>query len=352
MTAHDSRARPAVMADVASRAGVSHMTVSRVLNGSPSVSDPTRQRVLAAMAELDYRPNVAARALVTGRSRIVGVISFDTTLYGPASTLFGIERAARAAGYFVSISSVGALDLRSISDAVDNLRAQAAAGIIVIAPYASTAEALGDLSVDVPMVAVEGGAPGPLPAVAVDQYGGARAAVEHLLALGHDTVRHVAGSLDWLEARAREDGWRATLEDAGAAVPELLVGDWSARSGFELGRRIMTEGGTTAIFAGNDSMALGVLRALHEAGVDVPGQVSVVGFDDVPEAAYLTPPLTTVRQDFAEVGRRSLQVLVEQMESSGEVEEMQVVVGAELVVRASSGPAPGRAGGGHQRRRK
>jgi DNA-binding LacI/PurR family transcriptional regulator len=323
------------MADVARAAGVSHQTVSRVLNDSPRVTSQTRARVLTAMRELDYRPNSAAQALATGRSKTLGVVSFDTTLYGPASTLFGIEQAAHDASYFITVASVKSITRASVLNAVERLRDQAVDGILVIAPTESAARALLHLSIDVPVVAVEGGPEASVPVVAVDQVAGAARATRHLLDLGHRTVWHLGGPAGWLEAQQRIEGWRSTLAAAGAAIPEPLLGDWSARSGYELGRRLAEESALTAIFVANDQMALGVLRVLHEVGRHVPRDVSVVGFDDIPEAGYFTPPLTTVRQDFGEVGRRSLGVLLRQLESNVRVWSRELVP-AELVVRESA----------------
>src|SRR4051794_33275381 len=227
--------RMAVMADVAKLAGVSHQTVSRVINDSTHVRPETKQRVLAAMRQLDYRPNPAARALVTGRSGTLGVVSFDTTLYGPGSTLFAIEQAAHAAGYFITIVSLLALDRASVLNAVERLRVQGVDGILVITPQEGAAQALVNLPADVPLVAVEAGPAQSVPVVAVDQFGGAAAATRLLLDLGHRTVWHLAGPADWLEAQQRVAGWRSTLEAAGAEVPPMLVGDWSPRSGYQLG---------------------------------------------------------------------------------------------------------------------
>jgi DNA-binding LacI/PurR family transcriptional regulator len=327
------------MTDVAKLAGVSHQTVSRVINGSPQVRDTTRKRVLVAMQELDYRPNFAARALVTGRSRTLGVVSFDTTLYGPASTMYAIERAAHDAGYFITIVSLEALDRASVLNAVERLRVQGVDGILVIAPLEGAGEALVDLPRGLPLVAVEAGPADALPVVAVDQFAGAALATRHLLELGHPTVAHIAGPPDFLEAGQRIDGWRSTLQAAGADAPPVLVGDWSPRSGYELGRRLVQRGGVSAIFVGNDQMALGVLRALHEADYEIPRQVSVVGFDDIPEAQYFTPPLTTVRQDFAEIGRRSLQLMLGMMESDGDGPPSPPLVAPELILRSSTAPA-------------
>jgi DNA-binding LacI/PurR family transcriptional regulator len=334
----EGRRRAPVMTDVARLAGVSHQTVSRVINGSPQVRDATRERVLAAMRSLDYRPNSAARTLVTGRSHTLGVVSFDTTLYGPASTLYAIERAAHDAGYFITIVSLEALDRASVLSAVERLRMLGVDGILVIAPLAGAAEALVDLPRDLPVVAVEAGPSGALPVVAVDQLAGATLATRHLLELGHATVAHISGPLDFLEAAQRIEGWRETLEAAGAEVPDVMVGDWSPRSGYELGRRLVRGGDVSAIFVGNDQMALGVLRALHEADIEIPGRVSVVGFDDIPEAQYFTPPLTTVRQDFGEIGRTSLRLMLAMMDGDGEAPPSPPLVAPELVLRSSTGP--------------
>jgi DNA-binding LacI/PurR family transcriptional regulator len=336
----EGRRRAAVMTDVARLAGVSHQTVSRVINGSPQVRSATRERVLTAMRTLDYRPNSAARALVTGRSQTLGVVSFDTTLYGPATTLYSVERAAHDAGYLITIVSLEALDRDSVVSAVERLRLQGVDGILVIAPLEGAGDALVDLPRDLPLVAVEAGPRGALPVVAVDQLAGASLATRHLLELGHRTVAHIAGPGDFVEASQRIQGWRSALEAAGAEAPPLLVGDWSPGAGYELGRRLLEElPDVSAIFVGNDQMALGVLRALHEAGVAIPGQVSVVGFDDIPEAPYFTPPLTTVRQDFAEVGRRSLRLVLEMMESADGPPPSPALVAPELILRSSTARA-------------
>jgi DNA-binding LacI/PurR family transcriptional regulator len=335
------RRQSAVMTDVAKLAGVSYQTVSRVLHDSPHVRRDTRERVLAAIRQLDYRPNSVAQALVTGRSRTLGVVSFDTTLFGPASTLFGIEEAAHTAGYAISIVSLKSLNRALVLQGVERLRRQGVDGIVIIAPKKSAVGALLHLPPAVPVVAVEAGPDDSVPVVAVDQFGGGAAATRHLLDLGHRTVWHVAGPADWIEAEQRADGWRSALQAAGAVVPPPLRGDWSARSGYEAGQRLVTIPGVTAVFLANDQMALGLLRLLHEVGRETPGEMSVVGFDDIPEAAYFTPPLTTVRQDFAEVGRRCLHLLLGQIES-GSRSWSRVVIPTELVVRGSTRNVGGR----------
>jgi len=333
------RPRAPVMSDVGRLAGVSHQTVSRVINGSPHVRPETRKRVLAAMEELGYRPNSVARALVTGRSQTLGVVSFDTTLYGPASTLFGIEQAAHEAGYFIIVASLKALNRSSVTEAVERLRRQGVDGILVIAPHEEAGDALLHTHADVPLVAVEAGPEDGVPVVAVDQVAGAVGATGHLLELGHQTVWHISGPPSFIEAGKRLEGWRTTLRRAGADVPEPLVGDWSPRAGYELGRRLSHDPAVTAVFVANDQMALGLLRAMHEAGREVPGELSVVGFDDIPEASYFLPPLTTVRQDFSEMGTRSLRLLLRTIET-GESPSSGTLVPPELIIRASTSAAP------------
>ena len=190
-----------------------------------------------------------------------------------------------------------------------------------------------------PLVAVEAGPVGGVPVVAIDQHAGAAAATRHLLDLGHETVWHVAGPRTFLEAQRRLEGWRSTLTAAGLQPPEPLFGDWSARSGFDLGRRLARDRSITAVFVANDQMALGLLRAMHEAGRDIPGDVSVVGFDDIPESTYFSPPLTTVRQDFDELGSRSVRLLLRMLDA-GRPLPAGASATPQLIVRGSTTVAP------------
>jgi len=329
--------RPVVMTEVARLAGVSHQTVSRVLHDSPNVRGETRDRVLAAIRQLDYRPNSMARALVTGRSKTLGVVASDTTQYGPASTVSGIEEAAHDAGYAVSVSSLRSLNRATVLNAIERLRDQGVDGVAIIAPHRAGVDALRHVRSDFPTVAVEAGQNSPIPTASVDQRAGAVAATKHLLRLGHETVWHLAGPVDWQDAEERIFGWRTALEEANAPVPALLRGDWTPRSGYELGETLLKNLGLTAVFVGNDQMALGLLRRLHEARREVPKDISVVGFDNIPEAAYFTPPLTTIRQDFAELGRRCLHILLARIEGE---QPTRAIVPPELVVRESSGATP------------
>ncbi|HEX6278218.1 MAG TPA: LacI family DNA-binding transcriptional regulator [Polyangiaceae bacterium] len=332
--------RPAVMTDVARLAGVSYQTVSRVLHDSPLVRGETRERVLSAIRQLDYRPNSVARALVTGRSKTLGVVTFDTSLYGPASTLLGIEQAAHDAGYAVSISSLRSLNRETVVLAIEQLRDQGVDGVAVIAPLRAGVDALRHVRSDFAVVAVAAGPNASIPVASFDQASGAATATRHLLSLGHETVWHLAGPHDWKEADERIEGWRSVLAAAGAPIPAPLRGDWTPRSGYELAETLLATRDFTAVLVANDQMALGFLRRVHEAGREVPRDFSVVGFDDIPEAAYFTPPLTTVRQDFTELGRRCLQSLLRRIQ--GDTEPTRVVIAPELVLRSSTSAPPKR----------
>jgi DNA-binding LacI/PurR family transcriptional regulator len=324
------------MTDVARAAAVSHQTVSRVLNGHPNVRPATRERVLAAIEALGYRPNLAARALASGRSTQLGLVTMNTMLLGPVATLYAVEQAARGAGYSVAVTSVRSIDRQSLSESVSRLVQQSVAGVIIIAPVDSRDSALDALPAELPAVVVEADPGSSISAVTVDSQLGATLATQHLLDLGHRTVFHVAGPRDWIEAQQRITGWRRTLEAAGAPVPDVLVGDWSAKAGYDAGHLLARLPEATAVFAANDNMALGLLRALSEEGRAVPGDMSVVGFDDIAEAGFFTPPLTSIRQDFSEMGRRSVELILRQVQGAHEVEH--ITLAPELVLRESTAP--------------
>ncbi len=327
-------ARDAAITDVAQLAGVSHQTVSRVLNEHPNVSPQTRLRVQAAMAELRYRPNNAARALVTGRSKVIGVVAQNTTLFGPASMLTAFEQSASDAGFAVAVASVRALDRRSIAEAVDRHLAQRVAGVVVIAPVASAGEALDHMPTDLPLVCIDGDPQRSTPLVTVDQSAGASLATRHLLDAGHSTVWHVSGPDDWFDSVGRIAGWRAALERAGVDPPPVLSADWSPAAGYRVGQLLARMSDVTAVFAANDHLALGILKALREFGRLVPQDVSIVGFDDIPEAAYFVPPLTTIRPDFDAVARAALNVLLRQI-GTGVVSDERETIAPVLVTRES-----------------
>ncbi|MFJ9629351.1 LacI family DNA-binding transcriptional regulator [Streptomyces sp. NPDC101175] len=341
--------------DVARLAGVSQKTVSRVFNDEQYVSADVRRRVLGAAEELGYRRNSAARALASGRTRSIGVVTLGTALYGPASLLMGVERVVRDTGYALRVVNTVEGDPAGMAGAVDSLLDQGVDGIVVSEPIEEEGEGV-SARVGVPVLVL--GAPSPVSAPLVLTAGDgadlmARTATEHLLELGHMTVHHLAGPQRWYAARDRLDGWRATLTAHGRAVPPPVEGDWSAASGYRAGRRLAEDGGVTAVFAANDDMAIGLVRALTEAGLRVPGDVSVVGFDDIPVAAYVTPPLTTVRQPFDAVAQEGLKRLVHAIENPDAAPLPSSPPPVDLVVRTSTAPpsrrTPARGGRGTAR---
>jgi DNA-binding LacI/PurR family transcriptional regulator len=325
------------MTDVAKLAGVSHQTVSRVLNDHPNVREQTRMRVHAAIAELGYRPNRAARVLVTGTSHVIGVVSQSSTLYGPAATLTALAETALRHGFTVNVESVRALDHQPISDAIGRHLDQRVAGLVVIAPVESANDALDDLPDDIPLVSIDGDPKRTTELVTVDQEAGAYAATKHLLAAGHKTVWHVSGPDSWFDSQGRLAGWHRALTEAGAEIPPVMPADWFAASGYRAGQILARMADVTAVFAANDHLALGILRALNERGRRVPEDISVVGFDDVPEAAYYIPPLTTVRPDFDAVAAASIDLLLAQIRSGHRLGDRRILTPT-LVMRDSVAP--------------
>lgn len=294
------------MAQVAERAGVSHQTVSRVLNDASLVKEETRLRVLAAIEELGYRRNFAARLLATNRSRRIGMVTAHLALHGPSMIALGVQEAGYAKGYDVSLVGLPEFSSELLDNAVQRLLDQAVEAVVVAVAHREADEMVRSLQLSVPVVTVQGVVAGTPLSAGIDQEAGAVLAVGHLLDLGHRHVAHVGGPADWIEAEQRRAGWRRAHEDRGLLPGPELEGDWSPASGHRAGLLIADDPDVTAVFAGNDPMALGLLNALHERGRRVPDDVSVVGFDDVPEAAFYWPALTTVSQDFAELGRRAL----------------------------------------------
>ena len=321
--------------DVAALAGVSYQTVSRVLNDSPSIKPSTRQRVLDVIKELDYRPNQAARALVTSRSRTIGVLSAqNNAFYGPTTAINSIEQSAREAGYRLSITNINTSEKSSIESGIDYLLSQSVEALVVVAPQVRVFDVINELSVTVPYVSLEASGRNPGHNLSVDQIGGARLATKHLIDLGHTEIMHISGPQDWIEAEARMQGFLHEINEADLRTRAPILGDWSASFGYYAGLELLRYRDFTAVFAGNDQMALGFMHACREMGLDVPGDISIVGFDDIPEAAHFFPPLTTVRQNFAEVGRKAIVLLLAELQGIAPVDRDPVA--PELIVRAST----------------
>ncbi|WP_313355933.1 LacI family DNA-binding transcriptional regulator [Microbacterium sp.] len=319
---------------VADLAGVSHMTVSRVLNDHPNIKPDTRRRVLQAIEELDYRPNLVARALATQRTQRIGVIIESVVSFGPSSILRAVEMAARSSDYSVTAVALHDGDTMTPQDAVDNLVTQGVDALCVIAPRSSSVAALRRISLNVPLLVVKADADPTFLTVSIDQHAGTSLVVDHLVALGHRDILHVAGPLDWLDARARERAFHARAKSWGIRERPIVVGDWTADFAYDFAKGLTRLPDYTAVFVANDDMAIGLVHGLHDQGFEVPKDLSVVGFDDVPLARHFLPPLTTVRQDFASLGA----AVVEMLRAALEERELPQLtrIPTELVARESS----------------
>ena len=331
-------ARRPAMADVAALAGVSPQTVSRVSMGASNVRPETRSRVQAAMDELGYLPNRAAQALRYGHFGTIGLVARVFTRTGVSHTIEAVVDAARAEGYGVSLFDVDEPTGEGFDATVGRLTHQAVDGLIILRAETSAPESL-SLPSRLPVVVADSRFVGVHAAVGCDDVGGTRAAVQHLLDLGHRTVSHIRGPADSVQAGQRELAWADTLRAAGRTVPDVMPGDWTPASGYEQGRRLAADPAVTAVFCANDEMAAGCYRALWEAGRRVPHDVSVVGFDDV-LGDFLLPPLTTVTQDFVTIGHELVRLLLRQIRQGKPDTVSRILVPTELVVRGSTAPPP------------
>jgi DNA-binding LacI/PurR family transcriptional regulator len=327
------------MADVARVAGVSSQTVSRVSNGHTNVDGRTRERVVQAMEALGYRPNGAARALKSGRFRTIGVIMTTLETFGNMRTLDAIAKEAARADHSVMLMPISDPTLTRVSGAYRRLSEQAVDGVVIIFEAHLLDHAEFTLPPGIPVVVIDSNAGSGYTVVDTDQAQGARQATEHLLGLGHRQVWHIAGPESSFSATHRVESWQATLRKAGLTPPAVLRGDWTTESGYRHGLTLGRREDVTAIFAANDQMGLGAMRALHELGRDIPGDISVVGFDDMEEAHSFWPPLTTIRQDFSAVGRLSIRKLLDKVANAG-VRNDKTTVPTELIIRASTGRPP------------
>lgn len=325
--------------DVASAAGVSIGTVSRVLNAAPDVNAATRERVLRIIKDLGYRRNRTATALVTSRSTAIGILTDGSPRFGPVGTLLALESIARQKGYATTIVTVEPPYEESTQQALDTLDDIGVDGIIVIAPLVEMAAAVWNASVRVPVEMIAAGASS-TPHVftySENQELGARLATQHLIDLGHTDIAHLAGSMEWFDGRVRKRGWEAALRDAGLPPGLCVEGDWSAKWAYETAIRLVEEDRVPqAIFAASDHTALGIIRAFAERGISVPADVSVVGFDDIEGSDYFLPPLTTVRQDFHALAMASTEVLLGAIEGR----DVDRTPGPpQLIIRQSAAPA-------------
>ncbi|GHF52601.1 LacI family transcriptional regulator [Deinococcus metalli] len=337
-----ARSQNVTIHDVARHSGVSYQTVSRVINNHANVAQQTRARVLQTIEELNYRPSLLAKGLVTRRSQLIGVVAHGMNQYGPSQILQNVQESAHEVGYQIMLTTLQQVDLEYVQEqdvltAARRLQQFGVDGLVLLTNYDAhdIARGLGD---SLPFVMIDATPDVHGPTVSIDQFGGAVTAARHLSALGHRRLLHISGPPGWSDARLRREGFESVVQRDGLDILPPYEGDWSAYSGYHATLRALDDGlDFTGVFASNDQMALGVLSALKSRGLKVPGDVSVIGFDDTPEAAHYDPPLTTVRQDFGQLGRKSLEELLRLIqEPAGR--ERHYVFGSQLVVRATTAP--------------
>lgn len=328
--------KAATINDVAEKAGVSYQTVSRVINNHPAVKETTRSRVMEAIKLLHYQPSNVARSLAMRRSSLIGVVSFGTPFYGPTQMLHNIEQAARSEGFHVSIASVPDLTKEELVSAVNSLRRQRVEGILIIAPMMQAdVDFLKEFTAIVPIVLVDADPATHFPFSSIDQFAGGQMGAQHLLDLGHRRIALLGGPNQWNNAQLREKGWLSVLHQAGLDPVASAYGDWSAESGYKGAKQLLKKGGFTGLLVANDQMSLGALQAVREARLKIPHDLSLVGFDNLPESNYFDPPLTTLEQDFHRLGERCLDQLLTLIEKPSQAVRVQVIP-PKLIVRSST----------------
>jgi DNA-binding LacI/PurR family transcriptional regulator len=324
------------MIDVAKLAGVSHQTVSRVINEDSRVSHETRERVLEVIKRLNYRPSRLARGLAAYQSRTLAVISYGLSYYGPTQMMINIERAARNASYdifFANIDPAEEVDSRAVSERVMEWSVD---GVLLIAPFRDRHyhQMLSQLT-SIPVLQIDIEAYSSSPSVIIDQYRGTYLITKHLLELGHRDIAEICGPMNWHGAVARHQGFEAALKEQKLSPAASFEGNWTAESGFQCTEALLQDAKFTAIVVANDQMALGAMACLKEHNLDVPNDISIVGFDDIPEARYFAPPLTTVQQDFADLGLKGIEYLLAMIENP-EAAQGQFVIQPEIILRQST----------------
>lgn len=329
------KSKRVTMFDVAKAANVSHQTVSRVINQDARVAPETRERVLQAIQDLNYRPSRLARSLAAKQSRSLAVISYGLNYYGPTQMVINIDKAARQAGYdifFANIDPADDVDILAVSQRVTEWSID---GLLLIAPVQdSHYHQMLAYFRDIPVLQIDIAAGADTASVIIDQRSGSYAITQHLLELGHREIAEIRGPMNWHGAIARHEGFEAALGEYGLQAVGSVEGNWTAESGYEAAKLLMAKQSFTALVAANDQMALGAIAYLREAGLGIPEAISVVGFDDIPEARFFSPALSTVRQDFSDLGRKGLEYLVALIENPNE-EKRQYVIQPQIILRES-----------------
>lgn len=315
------------MFDVAELAGVSYQTVSRVVNNHPYVSKETLQRVQQAIETLGYRPNKAATKLASKSSKIIATILYGSWLPGLTEIALNVELAAKTTGFDVILINITEPQ-KQLVEALENVKAWDVDGIILIVPVQGlTFDEVRRLSHNTPVVQIDSQRVPDIPSVIIDETYGTQQMVEHLIQQGHTAFYEISGSLDWFNAQTRHQAVVDTFEAHGMVPPPTFEANWTVSAGYRAAKRILAEDRDfSAIICGNDSMAFGAIRALHEAGLSVPQDVSIVGFDDIPEAAYFFPPLTTVRRNLIQLGMAGFEHLMQVMDDSEAMAQQRVLL--------------------------
>ena len=322
-----THSRRLTLRDIAKQAGVSYQTVSRVLNNHPYVADETRQRVRDLITQLDYHPNKAARSLAGHHAKTIALVASDIQDYGPSQVVINIERAAKAAGYDLVLSIAADTSSASMRAAIDSVLHWQIDGLLILKPIRGVSyEEMLQISGGLPLVQINSQHDQIVPSLMIDQEYGTRLLLDHLFNLGHRDFCVIYGPSKYYDAMARQKACEDILREKELQAVASSEGDWSAASGYHAMNTMLGQGAHfTAVFAANDQMALGAMRALREQGLRIPEDVSVVGFDDLPESAYFEPPLTTVQQNFALLGENSITYMVECIENPDTVAEQRLI---------------------------
>ena len=320
--------------DVAKLAGVSHQTVSRVINDGPHTKAATRERVEVAMADLGYVPNAAARALATARSKMIGMVVADEIFFGPAGMIHAIKNEIRLADYFAVSCSVDGASSESMVEGIKHLRKLGLEAILVTTPQFDYSNTIRQMLPNIPALFIDSKSGEGQLSIAIDNFAGSRLATEHLIALGHRNIMHISGPATWQDADPRVRGYESAMTSAGLKS-SVISADWLIETGYTIGLELdLDKSQTTAIVAANDHLALGLMKAFHERSIAVPERVSIVGFDDIPEAPYLEPALTTLRPDFDQLGKLAVGLLLGSVSPSETLDNKTLY--PELIIRNST----------------
>lgn len=324
--------------DVAKLAGVSHQTVSRVINDGPHTKAETRARVEKAMADLGYVPNAAARALVTARSKMIGMVVADEIFFGPAGMIHSLKNEIRRADYFAISCSVDGTSSESMVEGLKHLRKLGLEAIVVTTPQFDNSETVRQMLPNIPALFIDSKSGEGQLSISLDNFAGSRLATEHLIGLGHQNILHISGPATWQDAEPRVRGYESAMISAGLK-PRVISADWLIETGYKIGLELdLDKTQITAIVAANDHLALGLMKAFHERSIAVPERVSIVGFDDIPEAAFLDPALTTLRPDFDQLGKLAVGLILGSVSQSEAVENKTLY--PELIIRNSTAAPP------------